>query len=135
MYAQTKVSDENFRQILPGGLFAQPEEKLSYYNLSAGYNVLPGEVFSAATAPSPRQLYLIAGVGSTNRSTKSAQRQTINFGLGIACLLWDRVALQVDLRDTSSRSTCSAATEHAEPRAHRRRDLLLLTESDSMDSP
>ena len=45
VYAQTKVSDENYRQILPGGLFAKPEETLKYYNLSAGYNILPGEVF------------------------------------------------------------------------------------------
>jgi hypothetical protein len=42
VYAQTKVSDENYRQILSGGLFAQPEEKLKYYNLSVGYNILPG---------------------------------------------------------------------------------------------
>ncbi|HSB23445.1 MAG TPA: outer membrane beta-barrel domain-containing protein, partial [Burkholderiaceae bacterium] len=28
VYGQTKVSDESFRQILPGGIFAQPEETL-----------------------------------------------------------------------------------------------------------
>src|SRR5215470_11557340 len=43
VYGQSKISDENFRQILPGGIFAQPKETLSYYNLSAGYNILPGE--------------------------------------------------------------------------------------------
>ena len=30
VYAQTKVSDESFRQILPGGIFAQPEDCLLY---------------------------------------------------------------------------------------------------------
>src|SRR5215813_12156889 len=35
VYGQTKVSDEAFRQILPGGIFAHPEETLKYYNLSA----------------------------------------------------------------------------------------------------
>src|SRR5450631_2247726 len=37
VYAQTKVSDETFRQILPGGIFAQERTKLSYYNFSVGY--------------------------------------------------------------------------------------------------
>jgi len=43
--AQTKVSDEDFRNILPSGIFTSPKQKLSYYNLSVGWNVLPGEVF------------------------------------------------------------------------------------------
>jgi hypothetical protein len=45
VYARTEVSDELFRQILPGGIFERPEETLTYYNLSAGVNILPGEVF------------------------------------------------------------------------------------------
>ena len=44
VYAQTKVSDSSFRQGLPGGVFPDEKEKLSYYNLSVGYNVLPGGV-------------------------------------------------------------------------------------------
>ena len=44
-FGATKVSDESFRQILPGGVFVNETEKLSYYNLSVGYNILPGEVF------------------------------------------------------------------------------------------
>ena len=65
VYAQTKVSDENYRQILPGGVFPEESSKLSYYNLSIGYNVLPGEVFIGGKRAKPSQLYLIAGVGST----------------------------------------------------------------------
>src|SRR5215217_2555674 len=45
VYAQTKVSDELFRQILAGGIFPQEREKLTYYNFSVGYNLLPGEIF------------------------------------------------------------------------------------------
>ena len=55
VYAQTKVSDALYRQILPGGIFAQPEEKLKYYNLSAGYNILPGEVFWGRNTASHRR--------------------------------------------------------------------------------
>jgi outer membrane beta-barrel protein len=102
VYAQTKVSDENYRQILSGGLFAQPEEKLKYYNLSAGYNILPGEVFWGRNRAWASALYVIAGIGNTNfvASDKVNRRnsQTINFGLGTRVLFWDRVALQVDFR-------------------------------------
>jgi outer membrane beta-barrel protein len=102
VYAQTKVSDENYRQILPGGLFAQPEEKLKYYNLSAGYNILPGEVFWGRNRAWASSLYVIAGIGNTNfvssDKVNRRNRQTINFGLGTRVLFWDRVALQVDLR-------------------------------------
>jgi outer membrane beta-barrel protein len=102
VYAQTKVSDENYRQILPGGLFAQPEEKLKYYNLSAGYNILPGEVFWGRNLAWASALYVIAGIGNTNfvssDKVNRRNRQTINFGLGTRVLFWDRVALQVDLR-------------------------------------
>lgn len=96
-YAQTEVSDENFRQILPGGVFPQPKETLSYYNLSAGYNVLPGEVFFGRRFAKTSALYLIAGIGSTKFLEQ--RKQTVNFGLGLRVFLKDWFSLQVDLRD------------------------------------
>src|ERR1700712_4338784 len=63
VYAQTKVSDKEFRQVLPGGIFAQERTKLSYYNFSAGYNLLPGEIFIGSRRAQPSQLYVGAGVG------------------------------------------------------------------------
>jgi outer membrane beta-barrel protein len=102
VYAQTKVSDENFRQILPGGLFAQPEEKLKYYNLSAGYNILPGEVFWGRNTAFASSLYVMAGIGNTNFISSDKinrrNRQTINYGLGLRVLFFDRVSAQVDMR-------------------------------------
>lgn len=97
VYAQTKVSDESFRQILPGGVFADSEEKLSYYNLSIGYNVLPGEVFLGANRALASALYVIGGVGSTKFVDQS--KQTINVGFGLRVLMSDRSALQIDVRD------------------------------------
>ncbi len=96
-YAQTKVSDESFRQILPGGIFPTGKDTLKYYNLSAGYNVLPGEVFLGGNRAKATAAYLIGGVGST--SFNGQKRQTLNFGLGLRLLLADRWAVQVDMRD------------------------------------
>ena len=97
VYGTTKVSDENFRQILPGGVFPQKEETLSYYNLSVGYNILPGEAFFGSKYAKAQALYLIAGVGSTKFLEQS--NQTINFGLGYRVFLKDWAAIQVDFRD------------------------------------
>jgi outer membrane beta-barrel protein len=97
VYGTTKVSDENFRQILPGGVFPTKEETLSYYNLSVGYNILPGEVFFGSRYAMASALYLIAGVGSTKFLEQS--KQTINFGLGYRVFLKDWAAIQVDFRD------------------------------------
>lgn len=96
-YAQTNVSDDSFRQILPGGVFANNTEKLSYYNLVAGYNVLPGEVFIGANRALASAFYLLGGIGSTNFNEQ--QRQTIVLGLGARVFLKDSFSLQVDMRD------------------------------------
>ena len=96
-YAATRVSDESFRQVLPGGIFPNEKETLSYYNLSAGVNVLPGEVFIGSRRAKATAVYLIGGVGSTKFNDQ--RRQTVNFGLGMRLLLADRWALQVDMRD------------------------------------
>lgn len=97
VYGTTKVSDETFRQILPGGVFPNDEEKLDYYNLSVGYNILPGEVFFGSRYANASALYLIGGIGSTRFLEQT--KQTINFGLGLRVFVKDWAALQVDFRD------------------------------------
>ena len=94
---QSKVSDENFRQILPGGLFVNGSEKLSYYSVSAGYNVLPGEVFIGRGNALATQGYLLAGIGSTRFAGQ--RHQTLHAGFGVRVLMKHRFALQADVRD------------------------------------
>lgn len=97
VFGQASVSDEAFRQVLPGGVFESDSEKLTYYNVSLGYNVLPGEVFLGRDRAYPSALYVIGGVGSTKLAGQN--RQTFNFGVGTRVYLSQRVALQVDMRD------------------------------------
>ena len=98
VYAQTSISDKTYRNILPGGgIFPTETVKLSYYNLSAGYNVLPGEVFIGRGRARASALYLIGGVGTTKFFDQS--HQTFNFGLGVRVFAKDWFALQVDMRD------------------------------------
>src|SRR6476620_4560476 len=97
VYGQTKVSDELFRQILPGGIFQTTSEKLSYYNFSIGYTVLPGEIFIGGRRARPSQFYVIAGVGSTKFDQQT--KTTFNAGFGYRLYLADWAAFQLDLRD------------------------------------
>ena len=97
-YGATKVSDEDFRQIFPnGGIFTTPTQRLNYYNVVAGYNVLPGEVFFGRSRAKISQGYVLAGVGSTDFAGQ--KRQTISAGFGLRVIFTDWFAVQADVRD------------------------------------
>jgi outer membrane beta-barrel protein len=86
-------------EILSGGaeLLTDDERVYTYYNLSLGYNILPGEVFIGEGHAYNTNLYLIAGLGSTTFA--GDDRFTVNFGAGYRFLLTDSVALHLDFRD------------------------------------
>jgi outer membrane beta-barrel protein len=97
VYGDTRATDEVFRQILPGGIFRNPKEKLRYYELTGGINVLPGELFFWTSTARPSALYLIVGLGSTNFLDQRHFTATAGFGLRAWLANW--VSLQVDMRD------------------------------------
>ena len=104
VYGRTKVSDELYREVIyPGtGVLPSDRQALTYYNLSLGWNVLPGEVFVGRNRAFASQVYLIGGIGSTKFDVGRGgdlKRQTVNFGLGMRVLFHDRFAVQVDMRD------------------------------------
>lgn len=94
---QTTVTDEAFRQVLPGGIFTDEKERLRYYNVSVGYNILPGEVFLGAKRAKASAVYVLAGIGRTRFNEQRSQ--TVNLGLGMRVLFTERSAIQVDMRD------------------------------------
>ncbi|MBA1332239.1 hypothetical protein QQ73_14360, partial [Candidatus Endoriftia persephone str. Guaymas] len=73
------------------------ERNFTYYNLSVGYNLLPGEVFIGRDRAFNSQLYLIGGAGSTTFA--GDDHFSINLGLGYRLLLSDSFALHLDLCD------------------------------------
>ena len=93
----TRASDEQFRQILPGGVFPNQAEKLRYYELTGGINVLPGELFFWTKAARPAALYLIAGLGSTSFLDQRHFTGVAGFGARLWLANW--ASLQVDMRD------------------------------------
>ena len=78
-------------------IIAPGEEKMDYYNVSVGWNVLPGEIFIGRNRAKATSLYVIAGVGNT--TFVNQRRQTYNFGAGSRVFLADWAAFQIDVRD------------------------------------
>lgn len=84
---------------LSGGapILSDSDRQFTYYNVSLGYNLLPGEVFIGEGRAYNTSLYLIGGLGSTRFA--GDDRFTANFGAGYRFLLTDALALHIDFRD------------------------------------
>ena len=79
-------------QILP-----DDQRDLTYYNLSVGYNFLPGEVFIGKNLAFNTNLYLIAGAGNTDFADNS--HFTYNLGVGYRFYTTDWLSIHLDMRD------------------------------------
>jgi outer membrane beta-barrel protein len=96
VYGMSTISDESLCN-LGLCLFPSREEDLSYYALSVGYNLFPGEVFMGKRNAMTSGVYLLAGVGSTSFISES--HFTLNVGIGIRVLPVDWLDLSVTVRD------------------------------------
>lgn len=94
---RTQLNDEAFRQILPGGIFANADQKLTYYNVALGYNLLNGESFFGSNVAKLTQGYVLAGTGSTKIAEQ--KKQTLVVGFGMRMVLNDWFVLQADFRE------------------------------------
>lgn len=92
-------ADETSYETLSGGaqLLSDSERDLYYYNLSLGYNILPGESFIGGRHAFNSALYIIAGAGNTEFANDS--HFTVNVGAGYRLLLNDWIALRLDFKD------------------------------------
>ena len=97
-YGQTEADKTSYER-LSGSveLLSGDERTLTYYNVSLGYNLFPGEVFVTRSRTYNTDLYLIAGIGSTRFA--GDDRFTLNGGLGYRVLLADWLAVHLDVRD------------------------------------
>ncbi|HTQ37303.1 MAG TPA: outer membrane beta-barrel domain-containing protein [Steroidobacteraceae bacterium] len=78
-------------------LLTPSERHFTYYSLSLGYNLLPGEVYIGRGLAMNSALYLLGGMGSTKFA--GDQRFTVNFGAGYRLLPTDWLAIHIDVQD------------------------------------
>ncbi len=95
---QSEAGLTSFEELSGGApILSDEDRKFTYYNLSLGYNLLPGEVFLGEGRAYNTSLYVIGGVGSTRFG--GDDRFTVNVGAGYRFLLTDSLTLHLDLRD------------------------------------
>jgi outer membrane beta-barrel protein len=97
-YGQTDTEETSF-EILSGGaqLLSDDQRTLKYYDLSLGFNLLPGEAFIGRNWALNSSLYATAGVGNTGFAGDDFF--TVSFGAGYRMLPIDWLALHFDVRD------------------------------------
>ena len=97
-YGMTTVGETSF-EVLSGGaqLLSDDERDMTFYDLSLGFNIFPGEVFLGRRWAMNSGLYLIGGVGSTDFGGDN--HFTVNAGLGYRLIARDWIALRLDIRD------------------------------------
>jgi outer membrane beta-barrel protein len=78
-------------------LLTDSQRQYTYYDVSFGYNVLPGEGFIGKGHAWNTQTYLIGGVGKTTFG--GDDRFTVNVGMGIRLIPLDWLAVHADVRD------------------------------------
>jgi outer membrane beta-barrel protein len=78
-------------------LLTNNERRFTYYDLSLGYNFLPGEAFVGRGVAMTSAFYLLGGFGATDFAGDT--KFTVNFGGGYRVVPWDWMALHVTVQD------------------------------------
>jgi outer membrane beta-barrel protein len=97
-YGQTTLGQSSFEALNPGvTLNLGSGRRLTYYGLSLGYNLLPGEVFIGRGVAMTSALYFLGGFGATRLADQ--QRLTLNFGSGYRVVPIDWLAINIEFQD------------------------------------
>ena len=98
-YGQSDAGKTSY-EILSGGqttLLTDSQRKFTYYDVSLGYNLLPGEVFIGRKHAFNSALYVLLGAGNT--SFAGDDFFTMTYGAGFRVLATDSIAAHFDVRD------------------------------------
>lgn len=99
-YATSKTQKTSY-ELLSGGveLLTKDQRDLSYYNISLGYNLLPGQVYISEKWHFNTGVYFIAGAGNTRFAEKNYF--TYNLGAGFKFYATDWLMLDLGMRNYS----------------------------------
>ena len=97
-YGRTDVGLTSFEKLSGGApVLTSAQREFSYYDISAGYNLLPGESYFGRNRAFSGALYLVAGVGNTNFADDD--HFTFVIGAGYRMLMLDWLAMHLGVRD------------------------------------
>lgn len=109
-YGRAKAGQTSFEQLSGGAQLLSPaERRFTYYNLSLGYNFLPGEVFIGRNLAMTSALYTLGGIGDVDFAGE--HNFTVNFGAGFRVLPTDWLAMHIDVQDLVFRSSVTGVQQ------------------------
>jgi outer membrane beta-barrel protein len=109
-YGRSKAGRTSFETL--GGniqLLTPAERHFTYYDLSLGYNFLPGEAFLGRGLALSSALYVLGGIGSTDFA--GDKKFTVNFGAGYRVLPSDWLAIHITVQDRVFQSSLLGVTK------------------------
>jgi outer membrane beta-barrel protein len=90
-------------------LLTQSERRFTYYDLSLGYNFLPGEAFIGRGIAMTSAFYLLGGIGGTDFAGDT--KFTVNFGAGYRVVPTDWLAVHITVQDRVFQSSLLGTTK------------------------
>jgi outer membrane beta-barrel protein len=95
-YARSEVTDTAFRS-LGISVFTEETSPLTYYHLSTGFNLFPGEIFLGKGRARYSYVYVVGGIGVT--SFDVLDNVSYNFGFGMRVVPWNWLSVRIEVRD------------------------------------
>jgi outer membrane beta-barrel protein len=90
-------------------LLTRSERRFTYYDLSLGYNFLPGEAFIGRGIAMTSAFYLLGGIGGTDFAGDT--KFTVNFGAGYRVVPTDWLAVHITVQDRVFQSSLLGSTK------------------------
>ena len=108
-WGRSRGGQTSFETLSQIQLLTEAERRFTYYDLSLGYNFLPGEVFIGRGRAMTSAFYLIGGVGGTDFGGDT--KFTVNFGGGYCVVPADWWALHITVQDRVFQSSLLGSTK------------------------
>jgi outer membrane beta-barrel protein len=107
---RSKAGKTSF-EVLGGNiqLLTEDERRFTYYDLSLGYNFLPGEAFLGRGVAMTSAFYLLGGFGGTDFAGDT--KFTVNFGAGYRIVPIDWMAVHITVQDRVFQTSLLGATK------------------------
>jgi outer membrane beta-barrel protein len=94
---RARAGNTSFETLSGISLLTDSERRFTYYDLSLGYNFLPGEAFVGRGHALTSAFYLLGGIGGTEFAGDT--KFTVNFGAGYRVVPADWLAFHITVQD------------------------------------
>jgi outer membrane beta-barrel protein len=106
---RSRAGETSFETLSQIQLLTESERRFTYYDLSLGYNFLPGEAFIGRGFAMTSAFYLLGGIGGTDFAGDT--KFTVNYGAGYRVVPTDWLAVHITVQDRVFQSSLLGTTK------------------------